>query len=403
MAPINRAMSTPPLLASGSGVALPDRQRPCTASAESTATQLASQLSNTCISQGRAPSSSQLPSPMPARATPSSAARASVSQEGSFTPLSWQTCFDDATDVSLPSRNGVWRVYSAGFELDDDELPSLVVVLLHGGGHAALSWGLVASHLKSHVAVLAFDARGHGHSQAEQETCLDAETQVDDAVTLLVEFFRRARPDEALPRFVVCGHSMGGAIAIRIAASRRLPSIVGLIVIDVVEGTAMAALPHMSNWLADRLRSFASVERAIRYVNRAGFVRNPTSARLSVPPQVKFSEERRCWVWRTPLEQTEQYWKGWFRGLSSLFLSVPVAKLLLLANVNRLDKDLMIAQMQGKFQNMLISSAGHAIHEDQPEQTARALLDYLRRNLLIERDEDIDCTIFQQRKPIPPC
>ena len=45
--------------------------------------------------------------------------------------------------------------------------------------------------------------------------------------------------------------------------------------------------------------------------------------------------------------KTEQFWHGWFQGLSELFLSIPVAKLLLLAGVDRLDKELTIGQMQG--------------------------------------------------------
>lgn len=40
--------------------------------------------------------------------------------------------------------------------------------------------------------------------------------------------------------------------------------------------------------------------------------------------------------------KTEKYWKDWFKGLSSMFLSVNVPKLLLLAGVDRLDKDLMV-------------------------------------------------------------
>lgn len=36
-------------------------------------------------------------------------------------------------------------------------------------------------------------------------------------------------------------------------------------------------------------------------------------------------------TWRVELSKTEKYWEGWFRGLSSLFLSCPVPKLLLLA------------------------------------------------------------------------
>lgn len=36
-------------------------------------------------------------------------------------------------------------------------------------------------------------------------------------------------------------------------------------------------------------------------------------------------------TWRVELSKTEKYWEGWFRGLSALFLTCPVPKLLLLA------------------------------------------------------------------------
>lgn len=55
---------------------------------------------------------------------------------------------------------------------------------------------------------------------------------------------------------------------------------------------------------------------------------------------------------------------GWFTGLSNLFLSVKVPKLLLLAGTDRLDKDLTIAQMQGKFQLVVLPAVGHVIQED---------------------------------------
>jgi hypothetical protein len=53
-------------------------------------------------------------------------------------------------------------------------------------------------------------------------------------------------------------------------------------------------------------------------------------------------------MWRTDLGATEPYWRGWFTGLSSKFLGCKTAKLLLLAGADRLDKELMVAQMQGK-------------------------------------------------------
>ena len=62
----------------------------------------------------------------------------------------------------------------------------------------------------------------------------------------------------------------------------------------------------------------------------------------------------------------EEHWRGWFEGISTQFLAAPGAKLLLLAGVDRLDKELTIAQMQGKFQMHVFNGAGHSIHEDAP-------------------------------------
>lgn len=42
----------------------------------------------------------------------------------------------------------------------------------------------------------------------------------------------------------------------------------------------MAALLHMSNCISDRTTSFASVEKGIRYVTKAGFIRNAASERI---------------------------------------------------------------------------------------------------------------------------
>lgn len=53
------------------------------------------------------------------------------------------------------------------------------------------------------------------------------------------------------------------------------------------------------------------------------------------------------YTWRIDLFKTEPFWRGWFTDMSSLFLSVPEPKLLLVAGVERLDKDLTIGQMQG--------------------------------------------------------
>ncbi len=58
-------------------------------------------------------------------------------------------------------------------------------------------------------------------------------------------------------------------------------------------------------------------------------------------------------MWRVNLKETECYWKGWFEGLSKMFLSLPIPKLLLLAGIDRLDKELTIGQIQGIYIAMI--------------------------------------------------
>jgi pimeloyl-ACP methyl ester carboxylesterase len=50
------------------------------------------------------------------------------------------------------------------------------------------------------------------------------------------------------------------------------------------------------------------------------------------------------------------------------------------AGTDRLDKDLMIGQMQGKFQLVILNESGHCIQEDQPEKLATVLRDFWDRN-----------------------
>lgn len=63
-----------------------------------------------------------------------------------------------------------------------------------------------------------------------------------------------------------CLHfSMGGAIAVHTVVNGLIPSISGLVVIDVVEGTALEALSSMQSFLRGRPKVFSSLEQAIEW------------------------------------------------------------------------------------------------------------------------------------------
>lgn len=67
----------------------------------------------------------------------------------------------------------------------------------------------------------------------------------------------------------------------------------------------------------------------------------------TVTPSTATANVDKKYTWRIDLGKTEQHWSGWFSGLSAAFLNVSAPKMLLLAGVDRLDRELTVGQMQG--------------------------------------------------------
>ncbi|KAM9846232.1 LOW QUALITY PROTEIN: protein phosphatase methylesterase 1 [Aulostomus maculatus] len=372
-----------------------------------------------------------------------------------YTPLPWSQYFETMEDVEVENENDkdISLIYCSGSH-------GPVLLLLHGGGHSALSWAVFTAVICSRIncRVVAMDLRAHGDTKVKNPEDLSADTMAKD-IGKVVEALYGDTP----PPIMIIGHSMGGAVAVHTATANHIPSLLGLCVIDVVEGTAMDALNSMQNFLRSRPKMFKSLENAIEWSVKSGQIRNVESARVSMGGQVKKCEEsssspgvsnsigegiieeeedeeaeeqsnkkrmkeddqevlsrlHKCvsyrtsdgemlkiskvlissgqmkkesvFTWRVDLSKTEKYWEGWFKGLSALFLSCPVPKLLLLAGVDRLDKDLTIGQMQGKFQMQVLPQCGHAVHEDAPEKVADALAAFMVRHKFTEFKEDYLC------------
>ncbi|KAL1249334.1 hypothetical protein QQF64_020339, partial [Cirrhinus molitorella] len=268
--------------------------------------------------------------------------------------------------------------------------------------------------------VLAMDLRGHGATQVRHADDLSTQTMSRDVANVV-----RATYGEIPPPIILVGHSMGGAIAVHAASGALQPSVVGLVAIDVVEGSAMDVLHSMQNFLRGRPKSFKSIDHAIEWSVKSGQIRNLESAKVSMVGQVRRCEVEEgesaepvspvtesvaegheefydlnyvtdkaesstsaepCSVysWRIDLSKAEKYWDGWFRGISNLFLSCNVPKLLLLAGIDRLDRDLTIGQMQGKFMMQVLPPCGHAVHEDIPDKVADALASFMIRHKFAE-------------------
>ncbi|KAI9909516.1 hypothetical protein PsorP6_014725 [Peronosclerospora sorghi] len=288
----------------------------------------------------------------------------------------WAEYFDSKEDVVLPNGD-TFCAYRAGSQGPH-------VVLLHGGGYTSMTWCLVTALLKETCTVHAFDLRGHGQTRTSLDSDLSIATLVQDTLHVLnyVIPARGAQVDEGAdaetPQTIIVGHSLGGAIGVRVAATGNVPSLVGVVVIDVVEGTAIASLKHMGSILEKRPSRFRSYEDAFKWALCSGTVRNPCAVKISIPSQLKQLEDGSL-VWRTDLATSAQFWTDWYLGLSKQFLSLKEAKMLLLAGSDRLDTELMRGQMMGKFEMRLMYSSGHAIQEDCPSEVASAITDLCGR------------------------
>jgi protein phosphatase methylesterase 1 len=358
-------------------------------------------------------------------------------------PIPWTAFFE--RELFLDADDGSAIVHHAYVTSPTGSGP--LFVMHHGAGSSGLSFAVVGAEIRKRLpsaGILSLDARDHGLTKAPADLGNDLSLG-----TLSSDLFTVIRLAQAqmhwpeLPPLVLVGHSLGGAVVTDLAFSGRLNTtptsspLLGFAVLDVVEGSAMDALQSMQTYLGTRPPGFPTLENGIEWHIRSRTIRNVTSARTSVPALLvnnssdsqdegdkdtsstsisegsappppsptsaadKSGAKRRPWRWRTDLGATQPFWEGWFVGLSKKFLGARGGKLLLLAGTDRLDTELTIGQMQGKycipsFFSYLVSrdmlthlgkyalqvfpEAGHFIHEDLPEKTALTLVDFYHRN-----------------------
>ncbi|RBR06988.1 hypothetical protein FVER53590_01051 [Fusarium verticillioides] len=298
--------------------------------------------------------------------------------------IPWTTYFE--RELSLKSEQDPEVVHHAYLTSPVGKGP--LFVMHHGAGSSGLSFAVVASEIKKRLStagILAIDCRGHGSTNAPGDKALDMRLDtLSSDLFCMVQLTKSEMAWPEMPPIVLVGHSLGGAVVTDLAKSGRLgTSVLGYAVLDVVEGSAIDALQSMHTYLSTRPLGFATLQAGIEWHIRSRTIRNSISARTSVPALLVFNENddpTRPWRWRTNLGATQPYWEGWFIGLSKKFLGAKGGKLLLLAGTDRLDTELTIGQMQGKYALQVFPEAGHFIHEDLPEKTAVSLVDFFRRN-----------------------
>lgn len=279
--------------------------------------------------------------------------------------------------IRVESRGGTFAVYDSG---DSGAVDQQIIILLHGLGATSQSFNRFVSSFPPGNAIraIAFDARGHGHTKFDESNeDLSLDMLVNDAIGIISTIIL---PDK---KFILCGHSMGGAIAVHVANDAEIRDrCSGLIVIEAVEGLAMQQALSSPEAIPKRPERFRTIQDALTWscspqgpLPHASF-----SAEVSIPDQLVASNEG--YTWRTDVPATFPYWREWFSGLSTLFLTCPIrCKALVVSNVDKLDAELTVGQMQGKFQLLLLQDNGHFLHEIAPGQTATVVCKFILQHI----------------------
>ncbi|GAV53958.1 hypothetical protein ZYGR_0AK04600 [Zygosaccharomyces rouxii] len=302
----------------------------------------------------------------------------------------WRQFFDYNESVRIQNRNLEFNTYySLPKSMNARSIP--IFILHHGAGSSGLTFATLAqqvgSQMSGNCGCFTFDARGHGNTrplEPSRGVQYDRQSYNDDFVELLEQFYNThlLQLGEAKLSLVLVGHSLGGSICT--FSYTQLPEylrrkVLGVFMLDIVEEAATLALRNVHNFLSKTPNVFHSYQEAIDWSVRRGMSKNRSSAEIAVPACFHQTSSGKV-VRITNLKDFEPFWDSWFVGLSERFVSLPTNKLLLLAGNENLDKELIIGQMQGKYQLVVFQDSGHFIQEDTPVKTAITLVDFWRRN-----------------------
>lgn len=396
----------------------------------------------------------KLPPRIPRTSGVSKLAPFSGGRRKDYTPVSWKNYYEKYVDID--TEEGVFRVYLSP-EPDHPQRPRIVALHGGGYSALSWSLFTEEITNMIHCQVVAIDVRGHGETKAKDSDDLSIETLVKDVEQILHKLYPQEIPPIILLGHSMGGaiavraaHSpalepcVQGVAVIDVVEGTAMEALASMQSFLRSRPTHFKSIEHAIEWCvrSGQVRNVESarVSMPSQIVNCStdqlaiNELEDYQSEGLPLEPATRgfrpdaISEEEETspalqegngesegngegegdapfvkpsvvgggnlkYAWRVPLSRSESHWAGWFRGLSSAFLSVRAPRLLLLASLDGLDRELTVGQMQGKFQMQVLTRCGHAVHEDTPAEVARVLASFaLRHRLTAATDDDHDLT-----------
>ncbi|HEX3955033.1 MAG TPA: alpha/beta hydrolase [Trebonia sp.] len=287
---------------------------------------------------------------------------------------------DNAAEVGL-TLDGKPAVTRRSFPVGDGQAVSALIwgeaepelALLHGGGQNAHTWDTVALALGRPL--IAIDLPGHGHSDRRPDRDYGPWRNAEAVASVLEQAAPAAR--------AVVGMSLGGATAIRLAATRA-------------ELTRRAVIVDVTPQVNDPSRAMSRAERgAVALVSgpptylsfeamaAAAVAASPNRPRAAVERGVRHNAYRLPdgrWAWRYDLFGERPAGMTDFTPLWQDVSAIKIPVMLVLGG----DSKFVTADDVEEFRRQLpgtrveaVPRAGHAIQSDQPLALARLIDEFL--------------------------
>ena len=111
---------------------------------------------------------------------------------------------------------------AGALQVNDGGTGSIPVMFVHSFGGDQTHWNAQLEHLRKNRRAVAFDLRGHGRSAAAADN--------NDSIDALASDIAAVADQLRLPRFVLVGHSIGGAAAL-VYAGKYPQRLAGLVLV----------------------------------------------------------------------------------------------------------------------------------------------------------------------------
>lgn len=249
--------------------------------------------------------------------------------------------------------------------------------------------------------------RGHGTSASSGDLAFD--DLVADTGKVL-EALIGDQPDSV--EVFLIGHSLGASILAALPQNLNFKNekikFSGLVMVDIIEGTgvfylvlvftfaletAVNSLNRMPEIIKDIPKSFKTIDIAVDWTlssshshhNRQAASKHLPDIQNSVSSQLRINSETGAYEWIADLSAMAPFWDSWFVGLTKNFLNFSGSRLLILADTDYMDKEMIVAQMQGKFQLAVVRESGHVIQEDRPEELAEIVCGMIQKHLKLSQ------------------